>query len=94
MLPSLNVVTEKFAFTKATATSVLFMTVLALGSVTLLHFTTKKEKPKITKGPLSTLIPFLNEEEKSALPYPPDVFPGGRDIQSPVSLRVIFAFNR
>lgn len=39
---------------------------------------------KITSGPLTTHTPNLSREEVSALPYPPDIFPGARDVPSPV----------
>jgi len=34
-------------------------------------------------SPRSTLLPKLSEEEKAQLPYPPDVLPGARDVDTP-----------
>ncbi|CAD6448354.1 a6ac5370-3514-4482-85c0-b1352636abbf [Sclerotinia trifoliorum] len=45
--------------------------------------TNSKSKSKIIPSPLITQIPTLSQEEISKLPYPPDIFPGARDIPSP-----------
>ncbi|KAG4442199.1 hypothetical protein IFR05_002309 [Cadophora sp. M221] len=42
-----------------------------------------KPQPKILRGPSTTVLPFLTQEEKDRLPYPPDAYPGGRDVGSP-----------
>lgn len=39
---------------------------------------------KILPSPRETLLPKLTKAEIEALPYPPDVLPGGRDVESPV----------
>lgn len=39
---------------------------------------------QIIPSPRATQIPGLTKEEQAALPYPPDVFPGSRDVESPV----------
>lgn len=40
-------------------------------------------------SPLETLVPKLSEAEVAELPYPPDAYPGARDVTSPYgSLRV------
>jgi hypothetical protein len=44
---------------------------------------------KILASPLTMLVPFLSDAEKKALPLPPDVFPGSRDVATPYgSIRV------
>ena len=48
-----------------------------------------EQDTKVIPSPLKTLLPRLSEEEAGNLPYPPDAFPGARDVQSPYgSLRV------
>lgn len=42
-------------------------------------------KPKLILSPRETLLPKLTKEEQSLLAYPPDLFPGARDVTSPVS---------
>ncbi|KAH9217342.1 Alpha/Beta hydrolase protein [Leptodontidium sp. 2 PMI_412] len=42
-----------------------------------------KAQPKILRGPATTVLPFLTQEEKDKLPYPPDAYPGARDVDSP-----------
>lgn len=40
-------------------------------------------------SPRTTLLPKLSSDEAAALPYPPDVLPGARDVETPYgSLRV------
>jgi hypothetical protein len=44
---------------------------------------------KILASPLTTLVPSLSDAERKALPLPPDVFPGSRDVATPYgSIRV------
>lgn len=44
---------------------------------------------EVVPSPVETLLPKLSDAEAVDLPYPPDAYPGARDIQSPYgSLRV------
>ena len=44
---------------------------------------------QVVPSPLKTLIPRLSDTEAADLPYPPDAYPGARDVMSPYgSLRV------
>ena len=38
---------------------------------------------KAIPSPLQTLLPKLSERQIAELPYPPDFFPGARDVDSP-----------
>ena len=40
-------------------------------------------KQKAIPSPLTTLLPKLSEAQKARLPYPPDFFPGARDVETP-----------
>ena len=43
----------------------------------------------VIPSPVKTLLPRLSAEEAANLPYPPDAYPGARDVESPYgSLRV------
>jgi hypothetical protein len=42
-------------------------------------------KPKLIPSPRETLLPTLTKAEQDLLSYPPDIFPGARDVTSPVS---------
>jgi hypothetical protein len=44
----------------------------------------REKKVKIIKDPATTLLPNLTEAEKAALPYPPDAYPGRRDVDGSV----------
>lgn len=47
------------------------------------------KKAIILPSPQKTLLPKLSDVEKSELPYPPDVLPGARDVDTPYgSIRV------
>ena len=48
-----------------------------------------KQDDQVIPSPLKTLLPKLSEAEAADLPYPPDAFPGARDVESAYgSLRV------
>jgi len=49
----------------------------------------KQETPGVLPSPRTTVLPALSDSEKSALPLPPDVLPGARDVPTPYgSIRV------
>ncbi|RAL63175.1 hypothetical protein DID88_004254 [Monilinia fructigena] len=52
-----------------------------------------KSKSKIVPSPLTTQIPTLSRGEIFALPYPPDIFPGARDIPSPYGSTRAYEFG-
>lgn len=41
---------------------------------------------KIIASPRTTVLPRISAEEQGELPYPPDIFPGARDVASPVRI--------
>ncbi len=48
-----------------------------------------EQDTQVALSPLQTLLPKLSEAEFADLPYPPDAYPGARDVASPYgSLRV------
>jgi hypothetical protein len=57
--------------------------VTTLAIVTLAS--TSPPPKKIIPSPRETLLPRLSKEEQGLQAYPPDVFPGARDVSSPVS---------
>lgn len=57
------------------------ITTLALVTISRQAFQGRQEK--IIRSPRVTLLPMLTENEKFALAYPPDILPGGRDVDSP-----------
>jgi hypothetical protein len=71
---------------KQSSAAVIISTVLAtFVSIAISRLVFKEKKDKIIKSPVASLLPSLSQVEKDALPYPPDSFPGGRDVDSPVS---------
>ncbi|OBT92133.1 hypothetical protein VE01_10089 [Pseudogymnoascus verrucosus] len=66
------------ALTSLTTLSLLHLTRLALSAPAL-----------TTRGPTSTLLPHLSQAAREGLEYPPDILPGGRDVDTPYgSIRV------
>lgn len=44
---------------------------------------TRPKRPSVLPSPLKTLLPSLTPEQRSQLLYPPDFFPGARDVPTP-----------
>jgi hypothetical protein len=59
--------------------SVATLTLIALARLTL-----RTAQPKGIPSPRVSQLPNLSEAEQADLPYPPDAFPGARDVDSPV----------
>ncbi|KAL6243872.1 hypothetical protein RBB50_009306 [Rhinocladiella similis] len=47
----------------------------------------------IYRSPRSTLLPRLSDAEKGQLPYPPDVLPGARDVDTPYGSIRVYEFG-
>jgi hypothetical protein len=58
------------------------ITTVAVLKVSQLAFQGKQVK--IIRSPRETQLPRLSGKEIKALAYPPDILPGGRDVESPV----------
>jgi hypothetical protein len=64
--------------------------------VTLQAFRNKARNAAIhsyTPSPLKTSLPNLTPEEISRLPYPPDYFPGARDVDTPYGSVRVYEFG-
>jgi len=59
--------------------------VATLAILTIGRLALQTTPPKTIPSPRTTQLPHLSKDEQDALPYPPDVFPGARDVGSPVS---------
>ncbi|KAI1870136.1 hypothetical protein JX265_006306 [Neoarthrinium moseri] len=69
--------------------AVLGATCLTLGFVLAPYFRQANKTGVFKRSPKSTLLNGLSERELAALPYPPGVLPGGRDVSTPYgSIRV------
>ena len=66
----------------ATATC-LVLSAFFLGLLLKLRRTFSKPAPKSIPSPRRTLLPHLSNQEASRLPYPPDLLPGARDVDTP-----------
>lgn len=47
----------------------------------------------VVPSPLTTLLPKLSEAEKKSIPYPPDILPGARDVDSPYGNVRVYEFG-
>lgn len=47
----------------------------------------------VISSPLTTLLPKLSVEEQKRLPYPPDILPGARDVDSPYGSIRVYEFG-
>ncbi|ROV97541.1 hypothetical protein VSDG_04635 [Cytospora chrysosperma] len=65
----------------------MLVTTTAIMSVSLYtilsRIITQPRRPSILPSPLRTLVPALSPEQRSELLYPPDFFPGARDVPTP-----------
>lgn len=57
--------------------------------LSLLHSFLWPTQPKIVRSPLRTVLPKLSQDELDQLEYKPDHFPGARDVETPVSHRLL-----
>ena len=44
-------------------------------------------------SPRTTLLPYLSEAQISELPYPPDILPGARDVETPYGVMRVYEFG-
>ena len=66
---------------------------LGLAAVPLVRRSpTTRPRPCI-KSPRETLLPTLSKEEIAALAYPPDLLPGGRDVETPYGFIKVFEWG-
>ncbi|KAK4453371.1 alpha/beta-hydrolase [Podospora aff. communis PSN243] len=50
-------------------------------------------KKQCIRSPRETLLPRLNEDDIASLPYPPDILPGSRDVQTPYGTIKVFEWG-
>lgn len=56
-------------------------------------FFSTPRKGQVVRSPRATLLPTLSTDELSQLPYPPDVLPGARDVDSPYGSIRVYEFG-
>ncbi|TGO31256.1 hypothetical protein BPAE_0001g01540 [Botrytis paeoniae] len=89
-------------FAGLATTSLIFLTLRDTPICTTTHVTRvalseskldAKTNSHIIPSPLRTQIPTLSHKEISTLPYPPDIFPGARDVPSPYGSTRAYEFG-
>lgn len=70
-----------------TTTALVATTVAAtIALVSLSRYALWPRKQRIIRGPLTTSLPRIPQAERAGITYKHDHFPGGRDVETPVSL--------
>ncbi|KAL3426973.1 alpha beta hydrolase family [Phlyctema vagabunda] len=57
------------------------------------HSVVRRREEKIIRSPRESVLSTLSASEQAALPYPPDAFPGGRDVDSPFGSMRVFEWG-
>lgn len=57
--------------------------IMSISLYTILNHLTHPRRPPVLPSPLKTHLPSLTPEQASSLLYPPDFFPGARDVPTP-----------
>lgn len=77
------------------STAITITTALAVAAslLTLARRVLSPRRPATYPSPLKTLLPSLTPEEQVQLPYPPDFFPGARDVPTPYGSMRCYEFG-
>lgn len=65
--------------------------VLATSSLTLRL--ARQPRPRTIPSPRETLLPKLSPQQAAALPYPPDLLPGARDVATPYGVMRVYEWG-
>ena len=71
-------------------------TALAAVVLTLLSLTLRRARqprPRTILSPRGTLLPNISPQQAAALPYPPDILPGSRDVTTPYGIMRIYEWG-
>lgn len=78
-LPNLSMPSAMHTAFIATTTAIATASLIVLAKATLWP-----RRHKVLASPLKTVIPRLSDREVQALVYRPDIYPGARDVDTPV----------
>ena len=73
---------SSFSQTNLAAAAALGLACFALGYASNNTYKARNKRAAI-ESPLQTLIPRMSDSQVARLPYPPDFFPGARDVATP-----------
>ena len=86
--------TSKLAYWAITATTV---AVTSFVVTTLVRPRRHLNKPSALRrtiaSPRVTLLPYLTRAQATALPYPPNLFPGARDVETPYGVMRVYEWG-
>ena len=71
-------------------------TALAAVALTILSLTVRRARqpvPRTIPSPRDTLLPNISLEQAAALPYPPDLLPGARDVTTPYGTMRVYEWG-
>ena len=69
---------------------------LAAVALTITVLTLRRARqpvPRTISSPRETLLPNISLEQAAALPYPPDLFPGARDVTTPYGTMRVYEWG-
>lgn len=66
---------------------------VALAIVLLTARRARKPLPRRIPSPRDTLLPQISSKQAAALPYPPDLFPGARDVTTPYGVMRVYEWG-
>ena len=58
-----------------------------------IYSTTRKPQQRTIPSPRETLIPHITPTQAKALPYPSDLFPGARDVETPYGTMRVYEWG-
>ncbi|KAI9849539.1 MAG: hypothetical protein M1837_004159 [Sclerophora amabilis] len=87
-MPSFN-----FPFSVTLAVALSATATLVLISRLVLTSTNSKTSRRTIASPRDTLLPYLSRSQALALPYPPDLLPGARDVDTPYGVMRVYEWG-
>lgn len=67
--------------------------VIAVALRVLTRYSKRLHAPKAIPSPRTTLPPRQTSAQSSALPYPPDLLPGSRDVDTPYGIMRVYEWG-
>ena len=69
------------------------LTLLALVLLSLALDRARRPIPRMIPSPRDTLLPNISSAQAAALPYPPDILPGARDVTTPYGTMRVYEWG-
>ena len=80
-------------FTLTVVSSLTFIVFYRFLSLRLASPGSPRSSRIVIPSPRTTLLPYLSETQLTNLPYPPDIFPGARDVETPYGVMRVYEWG-